>query len=85
MLKEEWDSAEKEWGLEEDETEDEVCGKNRTNPIKKLLDQLFTWLQQLPVIGFNSGKCDLNMIKRFFETLMLTPCEDQDDKTKPVL
>ena len=78
MLKEEWDSAEKECGLEGGETEDEVAGKNRTNPFKKLSDQLFSWLQQLPVIGFNSGKYDLNMIKRFFITLMLTPCEDQD-------
>ena len=79
MLKEEWDSAEKECGLEGGETEDEVAGKNRTNPFKKLPDQLFSWLQQLPVIGFNSGKYDLNMIKRFFIPLMLTPCEDQDE------
>ena len=79
MLKEEWDSAEKECGLEGGETEDEVAGKNRTNPFKKLSDQLFSWLQQLPVIGFNSGKYDLNMIKRFFIPLMLTPCEDQDE------
>ena len=79
MLKEEWDSAEEECGLEEDENEDEVGGKNRTNPFKKLHDQLFSWLQQLPVIGFNSGKYDMNMIKRFFVPLMLTPCEDQDE------
>ena len=79
MLKEEWDSAEKECGLEGSETEDEVAGKNRTNPFRKLSDQLFSWLQQLPVIGFNSGKYDLNMIKRFFIPLMLTPCEDQDE------
>ena len=75
MLKEEWDSADKECGLEEAENEDEVGGKNRTNPFKKLHDQLFSWLQQLPVIGFNSGKYDMNMIKRFFVPLMLTPCE----------
>ena len=77
MLKEEWDSAEKECGLEEDENEDEVGGKNRKNPFKKLLDQLFSCLQQLPVIGFNSGKYDLNMIKRFFVPFVLTPCADQ--------
>ena len=68
MLKEEWDSAEKECGLEGGETEDEVVGKNRTNPFKKLSDQLFGWLQQLPVIGFNSGKYDLNMIKTILHT-----------------
>ena len=72
MLKEEWDSAEEECGLEEAENEDEVAGKNRTNPFKKLLDQLFSWLQQLPVIGFNSGKYDLNMIKRSFVPLLIS-------------
>ena len=72
MLQEEWDSAEEECGLEEAENEDEVAGKNRTNPFKKLLDQLFSWLQQLPVIGFNSGKYDLNMIKRSFVPLLIS-------------
>ncbi len=42
MLKEEWDSAEKECVLEGGEKEDEVAGKNRTNPFKKLSDQLFS-------------------------------------------
>ena len=72
MLKEEWDSAEEECGLEEAENEDEVAGKNRTNPFKKLLDQLFSWLHQLPVIGFNSGKYDLKMIKRSFVPLLIS-------------
>ena len=31
------------------------------------------------MIGFNSGKYDLNMIKRFFVHFVLTPCEDQDE------
>ena len=70
--KEEWDSAEEECGLEEAENEDEVAGKNRTNPFKKLLDQLFSWLHQLPVVGFNSGKYDLNMIKRSFVPLLVS-------------
>ena len=72
MLKEEWDSAEEECGLEEAENEDEVAEKNRTNPFKKLLDQLFSWLRQLPVIGFNSGKYDLDMIKRSFVPLLIS-------------
>ena len=79
MLKEVWDSADKECGLEDDENEDDVDGKNRTNPFKKLQDQLSSWLRQLPVIGFNYGKYDLNMIKRFFVPFVLTPCEDQDE------
>ena len=71
MLKEEWDSAEEECGLEEAENEDEVARKNRTNPFKKLLDQLFSWLRQLPVIGFNSGHYDLNVIKKFYIPYMV--------------
>ena len=71
MLKEEWDSAEEECGLEEAENEDEVARKNRTNPFKKLLDQLFSWLRQLPVIGFNSGYYDLNVIKKFYIPYMV--------------
>ena len=69
---EEWDSAEEECRLEEAENEDEVAGKNRTNPFKKLLYQLFRWLHKLPVIGFNSGKYDLNMIKRSFVPLLIS-------------
>ena len=71
MLKEEWDSAEEECGLEEAENEDEVARKNRTNHFKKLLDQLFSWLRQLPVIGFNSGHYDLNVIKKFYIPYMV--------------
>ena len=70
MLKEEWDSAEEECGLEEAESEANA-DESKTNPFKKLLDQLFSWLQQLPVIGFNSGKYDLNMIKRSFVPLLI--------------
>ena len=72
MLKEEWDSAEEECGLEEAENEDEVAGKNRTNPFNTLAGQLHGWLHQLPVIGFNSGKYDLNMIKRSFVPLLIS-------------
>ena len=71
VRKEEWDSAEEECGLEEAENEDEVARKNRTNPFKKLLDQLFSWLRQLPVIGFNSGHYDLNVIKKFYIPYMV--------------
>ena len=24
------------------------------------------WASQIPVIGFNSGKCDINMVKKYF-------------------
>ena len=36
-----------------------------------LMGKLFAWLQQLPVIGFNSGRYDLNAIKRFFVPLLI--------------
>ena len=35
------------------------------NPYKTLMGQLYGWLHQLPVIGFNSGKYDLNAMKKF--------------------
>ena len=57
--------------ITEAEEEEEAEG-GRNNPFKKLLDQLFSWLQQLPVIGFNSGKYDLNMIKRSFVPLLIS-------------
>ena len=39
--------------------------RQATNPYKKLMGQLYGWMHQLPVIGFNSGKYDLNAIKQF--------------------
>ena len=41
-------------------------GKKTVNPYKTLEKQLQTWLHQLPVLGFNSGKYDKNTIKRVF-------------------
>ena len=32
---------------------------------KTLMGQLYGWMHQLPVIGLNSGKYDLNAIKQF--------------------
>ena len=49
--------------ITEAEEEEEAEG-GRNNPYKTLIGQLLGWLRQLPVIGFNSGKYDLNMIKR---------------------
>ena len=71
MLKEEWDSAEEECGLEEAESEANA-DESKTNPYKTLIGQLLGWLRQLPVIGFNSGKYDLNMIKRSFVPLLIS-------------
>ena len=60
--KEAWDDAESEANAEE----------RKTNPFNTLAGHLHDWLHQLPVIGFNSGKYDLNMIKRSFVPLLIS-------------
>ena len=60
--KEAWDDAESEANADE----------SNTNPFNTLAGQLHGWLHQLPVIGFNSGKYDLNMIKRSFVPLLIS-------------
>ena len=69
--KEAWDDAESEANTEEEENEKE----SKTNPFNTLAGQLHGWLHQLPVIGFNSGKYDLNVIKRLFVTYLMKPSE----------
>ena len=61
------DTKEAEGAEEEEEAEG-----GRNNPYKTLIGQLLGWLRQLPVIGFNSGKYDLNMIKRSFVPLLIS-------------
>ena len=53
-----------------------------TNPYKTLMGQLYGWMRQLPVIGFNSGKYDLNAIKQFLIPYFLTTAktEEQDEE-----
>ena len=61
-----------------------------TNPYKKLMGQLYGWMHQLPVIGFNSGKYGLNAIKQFLIPYFLSNTsktgeqeqEQEDDKEK---
>ena len=64
--KEAWDDAESEANAEEEEE------SSKTNPFNTLAGQLHDWLHQLPVIGFNSGKYDLNMIKPSFVPLLIS-------------
>ena len=68
-------------GDERESTDKGVEGdrKKVTNPFKTLMEQLFGWLQQIPVIGFNSGKYDINVFKRFFIPDLLTHSEDEDE------
>ena len=58
--------------IKEAEEEEEEAEGGRNNPYKTLIGQLLGWLRQLPVIGFNSGKYDLNMIKRSFVPLLIS-------------
>ena len=63
-----------------------------TNPNKKLMGQLYGWMYQLPVIGFNSGTYDLNAIKQFLIPYFLSTTKtaeqeeeeekEQEDKEK---
>ena len=56
--------------------DEEECEANaedkKKNPFNTLAGHLHDWLHQLPVIGFNSGKYDLNMIKRSFVPLLIS-------------
>ena len=58
------------YAWEEVEAKAQKKGKE-INPYEKLIQQLCSWLHQLPVIGFNSGHYDLNAIKRFFVPLLI--------------
>ena len=57
-------------------------GEVNTNPYKTLIGQLLDWLHQLPVIGFNSGKYDLNVIKQLFVPYLLKPSKQDNDDDK---
>ena len=98
VRKDAWDEAERKAPKEDDskpEDDEEVeMEESKTNPYKTLIGQLLGWLHQLPVIGFNSGRYDLNVLKQFFVPYLLKPSkqdnedvdeeeeeEDDDDET----
>ena len=64
---------------QEDHDEEVEMEAVKTNPYKTLIGQLLGWLHQLPVIGFNSGKYDLNVIKQFFVPYLLKPSKQEDN------
>ena len=51
-----------------------------TNPYKTLMGQLYGWMHQLPVIGFNSGKYDLNAIKQFLIPYFLSTAKTEEQE-----
>ena len=83
IRKEAWDEAEREAPKEAEskqEDDEEVdTGNTKTNPYKTLIGQLLGWVHQLPVIGFNSGKYDLNVVKQFFVPYLLKPSKQDDN------
>ena len=85
--KEAWNEAEheapKEAESKQEDDEEVDMGNTKTNPYKTLIGQLLGWLHQLPVIGFNSGKYDLNAVKQFFVPYLLKPSK-QDDKDEDI-
>ena len=100
VRKDAWDEAERKAPREDDsKLEDEEAvemEESKTNPYKTLIGQLLGWLHQLPVIGFNSGRYDLNVIKQFFVPYLLKPSkqenedveeeeDDDDDETRFVI
>ena len=64
---------------EETKEEEEEAEEGRSNPYKTLIGQLLGWLRQLPVIGFNSGRYDLNVVKKFFIPYLLKPSKQDDN------
>ena len=100
VRKDAWDEAERKAPREDDskleDAEEVEVEESKTNPYKTLIGQLLGWLHQLPVIGFNSGRYDLNVIKQFFIPYLLKPSKqdnedveeeesDDDDETRFVI
>ena len=83
VRKDTWDEAERKAPKEDDskpEADEEVeMEESKTNPYKTLIGQLLGWLHQLPVIGFNSGRYDLNVIKQFFVPYLLKPSKQDNE------
>ena len=59
--------------------DDHDNGKKTVYPYNTLEKQLQGWLHQLPVIGFNSGKYDLNIIKQFFVPMLIRNSDTEHD------
>ena len=72
--KEAWDDAESEANTEEEDNEKE----SKTNPFNTLAGQRHGRLRQLPVVGFHSGKYDLDVIQRVFVHYLMNPSEDDE-------
>ena len=76
-----WDEQE-ETALSAADDDDGKKSRRTKNPYKKLMGQLYGWMRQLPVVGFNSGHYDLNAIKQFLVPYFLstTKTEEQEEE-----
>ena len=61
--------------------------KKKKSPIENLFAQYTQWQEQLPVVGFNSGKYDINAMRNvLFPSLMkLKHSLDEDDAVKSII
>ena len=59
---------------------DDEESRQPSNPYKTLMKQLHDWLHKLPVIGFNSGKYDLNAVKQFLVPYFLSKKEEEEEE-----
>ena len=50
----------------DEESDDEESGGERVRLPRKVRNLWKTWVNQVPVFGFNSGRYDINMIKEYF-------------------
>ena len=68
------------WNEREDAARSATDKESRpaTNMYKTLMGHLYGWMHQLPVIGFNSGKCDLNAIKQFLIPYFLSASKTEE-------
>ena len=68
------------WDEQEETTRAANDKKSRRakNPYKKLIGQLYGWMRQLPVVGFNSGQYDLNVVKQFLVPYFLSVAKTKE-------
>ena len=64
------EEEEEEEDEEEEEEEEETPRRKTSSPLQKLHKKLEGHLTQLPVVGFNSGKHDINTLKEFLMTIL---------------
>ena len=72
------------WDEQEETARSAVNEKKKSqrtkNPYKKLMGQLYGWMRQLPVAGFNSGHYDLNAIKQFLVPYFLFTAKEREER-----